>query len=354
MFVICAGMCRSGSTWQYNVASELVERHLAGRRIGFFTPAEFLEKFLAPGQTDRVCNVVKIHEGDQRLSELVADGRARVIYSYRDLRDVTYSLMHKLRTSFEDVVLQRGVLDAAIANDEFWTRQPGALCQEYGQILAVPVACIHEVADHLGIRVDDTEAEALAQEYSLEANRRRAAALSTTLAAQGVDLSDARNALLNDPHTLLHWNHVRSGRASSWREDATLDQKMHLARICGRWLVLRGYEKNESWVLSREELNGDPVEFSKTFERLARCLRAAQDESAALRAEMRSLQARLESEVASARQDLARIQSHVEQLAALGPDSLWIAQGVQKLARRHPRVSKWCKRTLSFLRRSAA
>ena len=47
----------------------------------------------------------------------------------------------------EDVVLQRGVLDAAIANDEFWTRQPGALCQEYGRILATPVTCIHEMAD---------------------------------------------------------------------------------------------------------------------------------------------------------------------------------------------------------------
>jgi hypothetical protein len=349
-------MYRSGSTWQYNIASRLVEQHRGGCRLGFFTPANFIERRLRQRvmQTDQNYQILKVHDRDKCFASLLADGCARAVYSYRDLRDVAYSLMHKLNSSFEDVVLQRGVLEAAIANDEFWTRQPGTVCQEYDRILSTPVVCIHEVADHLGISISRTEAESLAHEYSLEANRQRAQALSATLAEQGVDLSDARNALLNDPHTLLHWNHVRSGRSGSWREHATLDQKIHLARICGRWLVLRDYEKDESWVFSPEELKGDVAELSETCERLARSLQAAQNESAELRAEVRSLQARLQSEVASARQDLARIQARFEPLAALGANSLWIAQGVHKLAHRYPRIAKCCRQALSLLQRSAA
>src|SRR5258707_9134346 len=33
--IICVGMYRSGSTWQYEVVSHLVESYLGGKRLGF-------------------------------------------------------------------------------------------------------------------------------------------------------------------------------------------------------------------------------------------------------------------------------------------------------------------------------
>ena len=41
MDVLCVGMYRSGSTWQYDVVSRLLERHRGGRRLGFVTGAEY-------------------------------------------------------------------------------------------------------------------------------------------------------------------------------------------------------------------------------------------------------------------------------------------------------------------------
>jgi hypothetical protein len=337
-------MYRSGSTWQYNVASHLVEQHQRGRRLGFFTPEEFIAKCLAQEpQSDVAWGVLKAHDRHERFAELLADGRALAVYSYRDLRDVAYSIMHKLHTSFEEAVLRRRVLHLAMSNDEFWAKQPRTLCQEYGAIAADPVGCIQEIADHLGIRIDRAESEALAAEYSLEANRQRTEALRAALEEQGTDLSDSRNALLNDQDTLLHWNHVRTGQNGSWREQATPIQKAQLARICGQWLVARGYESDEAWGHSLEGLEGNMAELYQGYDLLARELQTAQNEAGALRVELALAQARLE-------QALARL----EPLAKFSAETLWVAQKIRDLARRHPRVARWCKRTLSFFRCTAA
>ncbi len=39
--VICAGMYRACSTWQYEVAAHLVEEHAAGRRLGYLASGEY-------------------------------------------------------------------------------------------------------------------------------------------------------------------------------------------------------------------------------------------------------------------------------------------------------------------------
>jgi len=350
VFVICAGMYRSGSTWQYNVASHLVEQHRRGGRLGFFSPEEFIAKYLAPEsiQSDS-WRVLKAHERHERFAELLSDGRALAVYSYRDLRDVAYSVMHKLHTSFEDAVLRRRMLHLAMANDEFWAKQPRTLCQEYGHITADPATCIQKLADHLDIKIDRAKSEVLAAEYSLEANRQRTGVLRAALAERGTDLSDSRNALLNDQDTLLHWNHLRTGQSGSWRELATPVQKAQLARICGHWLITRGYEKDESWGHSLEGLQGEIAELCQSYECLAGQLQKAQEESAALRAELTQL-----ASESALRQKLGGTQASLESLMEFGAETLWVARKLQELARRHPRAAKWCKRTLSFFRSTAA
>jgi hypothetical protein len=347
-------MYRSGSTWQYNIASHLVEQHQRGRRLGFFSPAEFIAKCLGqePVPPDSTPQVLKAHERDECFAGLLADGRALAVYSYRDLRDVAYSLMHKLRTSFEDAILRQRILHAAILNDEFWAKQPRTLCQEYGHIAADPATCIQEIADHLSIKIDRAASEALAAEYSLEANRQRTEALRTALVEQGMDLSDSRNALLNDDDTLLHWNHLRTGESGSWRELATPVQKTQLARICGRWLIARGYETDESWGHSLEGLQGEIAELYHSYDCLVKELQKTQEESAALRAELALVRTRLESE-STLRQKLGSTQATLESFTEFSADTLWVAQRLRDLARRHPRAAKWCKRTLSFLRCTA-
>lgn len=249
MFVLCAGMYRASSTWQYEIASDLVERHLGGRRIGLVYPAQFPGP--GPGLAEDAWQVLKFHDANQPMADALVDGRAVCLYSYRDLRDVVFSLMHKFSASFAEIVEGRQFVDICLRNDAFWRSQPGVLCQRYEELICQPVAGINEIARHLGIELAAGEASRLADEYSLQANRARTEALSRRLVQAGCDLADPANSLQYDPESLLHWNHLREGTAGGWSRQGSLSQVLSLASRCGDWLIEQGYERDFNWALDR-------------------------------------------------------------------------------------------------------
>ncbi len=248
MDVLCVGMYRSGSTWQYLVSSVLVERHLGGQRIGFLDGEHFAlhERTCAAA---RGPHVLKAHDAHPSFAAALDAGRALAVYSYRDLRDVAFSLAHKYATSFEEVVERRGFLHVSLANDAFWMARPRTLCQRYEDLVEAPVKAIEDLAAHLGVVLEAGEAEALAACYSLDANRSRTAELAARLRARGVALGSPDAALARDECTQLHWNHIRSGRIGGWRGEATPRQLAVLAEICGAWLVAHAYEPDDRWLL---------------------------------------------------------------------------------------------------------
>ncbi len=245
--VICAGMYRACSTWQYEVVAHLLEKHQSGHRLGYLLPGEYAEahrnRTLASelGVTPTGgWTAFKSHDAARCFAQAVSDGRARVVYAYRDVRDVAFSLMHKRSLTFE-ALLRQGMIHQVLANDRFWTSQPGVLIQRYDRILADPVGSVQELAVFLGITPEPGEAERIADEYSLESNRARTEALRRKLEQEGVDLNQASNALICDGATLLHWNHVRDGSSGSWYRESTPRQRRTLERLCGRWLKEHDY-----------------------------------------------------------------------------------------------------------------
>jgi hypothetical protein len=128
-----------------------------------------------------------------------------------------------------------------LANDRFWVGRPGVLVQRYEDLMADPAGGVMELARHLGIALDETEAGRIALLYSPESNRARALALRRRLHEAGVNLESAANAQICDPTTLLHWNHMREGDSPSWRDLAAPRHSAILHRLCGPWLAARGY-----------------------------------------------------------------------------------------------------------------
>src|SRR5436190_20783988 len=122
MDVLCVGMYRACSTWQYNVACHLIEHYRQGRRLGFIHTGHYRA-------ADGAWRVLKAHDGHSTYADALAQGEALAIYSYRDLREVAFSLAHKLQCSFEQVVEDRLMVRVCVADDRFWTAPPRVLVQ---------------------------------------------------------------------------------------------------------------------------------------------------------------------------------------------------------------------------------
>ena len=174
------------------------------------------------------------------MAQTLCSGRAKALYAHRDIRDVVFSLMHKRGKTFEEI-LRQGMIHQILANDRFWMAQPNVLVQRYDDLIAQPARGVTELADHLALRLQDGDAERIAALYSQESNRARTEALRQKLEQAGVDLDNAGNTQICDPSSLLHWNHMRQKGAASWRTTATPRQIAILHRLCGRWLMARGY-----------------------------------------------------------------------------------------------------------------
>jgi len=332
MYVFCVGMYRSCSTWQYNVACRLLERHRDARRLGPLTEEAFQE-IDRRGHDTSSWLVLKCHDSNPSFAAALAEGRALALYSFRDLRDVCYSLMHKFGQTFEQVTEPRGLLRGCVAGDAFWTAQTRTLCQQYERLMEQPLAGVREIAAHLGVEPAEGEAESLVDEFSLPANRQRAAHFADRLRQEGHDLSDPANALLWDPDSLLHWNHIRTGEAGSWRRLSDSSQLATLALACGPWLIERGYETDFSWAragldyLENVLHNGVPA-----FQRHVLLSREIRQEQAA------SLE--------SARRTMEELEARLSSYADLGPDALGVARAAKHFSLRFPRLARWAKRVM--------
>jgi predicted O-methyltransferase YrrM len=249
MFLICCGMYRACSTWQYLVVSELVETQGLGQRLGFLDAVTFSHVRHSFLDNDQLL-VLKCHDFHPVFGELIESGRAKAIYSYRDVRDVTCSLMRKMMLSFEQVVAGDSPLRKAIASYYQWTGTSDTLVQSYEAIVSNPVESVCQITAYVGLSINEQQARAIAQKFSLEANRQRAWLLTKELRKQGKDLVQSDSALLYNSHTLLHWNHFSSGPKTNWRETLGANQLLRLEPIIGRWLIDAGFEKNNSWVFN--------------------------------------------------------------------------------------------------------
>lgn len=331
MDVICAGMLRSGSTWQYLIAAHLIEKYKSGIRGGATTPT----RYTGPSQTWRV---VKTHDDSAQFEACLAAGQACALYSYRDLRDVAYSLTHKFSTTFEDIAEERRLLEKCMATNAFWTAQPYTLIQRYEEIFQDPARAIEQIAEHLDIRLAPGEAATIAEEYSLEANRKRTRELKEHFEQRGMDLSNTRNTCRHDQETLLHWNHIRKGGQGDWLEQITPRELAYFAATCTEWLIQWGYETDADWwkrVCSQRGWSSDHVlaayleaeQQRLEDRRRSQVLLQRLNEPATQDARLHDDLSRVNAELTQIRAELGRLQNL---LAGTGPRTLNIGLGVAR------------------------
>jgi hypothetical protein len=226
-------MRRSGSTVIYQKTADLGERLGAGEARGWVEPRQF-GAVLAASSGAVGFQVVKCHDWIPEAAALEARGRAIALYSFRDIRDVVVSMMNKSGEDFWPLV-RRGFLQVSLKDYERWTALSNAFVSRYETITSDLGGEVRRIAAHLGLAIPDRLPGEFAEAYSLAAQIQRIERFDFDRHGVG------SGRFVHDPHTLLHRNHIRSGRIAQWRDELSPMQVALLEDLTCAWLRARGY-----------------------------------------------------------------------------------------------------------------
>jgi hypothetical protein len=191
------------------------------------------------------------------LAQLQQDGEARIVYVYRDIRDVVASI--SMKYSIPAFSFIGGGVQSILREFEQWTSIPGIHVARYEQMLDDLPGEIVRLSAYLGIPVDETGAAKLAAEFSLDRQRAR---ISSAFSGKGGTTGRGRNE--HDPLSLLHNHHIQSGAHGSYRGVLRTREIAALEWVCRHWLRAHGYRPDNTralqlasfgWYALRAEVN---------------------------------------------------------------------------------------------------
>gem|GEM_PF-5430169 len=170
MWVFAGGMFRSGSTLQFQIVADLVERAGLGERCRWMMPDDFAEYARrSETGTDRsqTLRVFKTHVCKHAMRERLRDGRARAVRCHRDLRDVVASAAQKAGVE-PSPEYARELIEGNLACDNGWPDVPSVRSWSYELLTRETRSVVLEMAEHLSVPCDDSIAGELAMSYRPE------------------------------------------------------------------------------------------------------------------------------------------------------------------------------------------
>lgn len=226
-WIFCGGMARSGSTLQFQIASELVERLGVGQRAGWYAAGNFTQANLDHGGRDGLL-VFKAHRLTPEIVAEIRDRGGRAVCTYRDIRDVTASWMSMNDQSFAKV-WHSGHLQRWTERFDEWAALPGTYVTRYSALRDDLPGEVRRMAQFLDLPAPPSLINSIAEDLSLE--RQVARVASQQLAP----------AQRMHPHTLLHDKHITDAG------DGTFSRKLRPFEVdliecqCAAWMRRWGY-----------------------------------------------------------------------------------------------------------------
>lgn len=228
-------MPRSGSTVQYQIVSEIIESLCLGMTIGWVNvpTKEFLEYLENVTVRKDKFLVIKSHNYSLPIKTLVEIGNAKVVYVYRDLRDVTVSLANKFAKSTDDAISR---LKTHLNNYYSWTGIETIMISRYENIVEDLYSEVLRIANYLEIKINSDLARSISNKLELSQQKQRIKNLehsSNVIKTSGDDIYD--------PVSQLHNNHIHSGKWGQWKDSLSQEQLEFIETWAFSWFVDRGY-----------------------------------------------------------------------------------------------------------------
>ncbi|MCU7957228.1 MAG: FkbM family methyltransferase, partial [gamma proteobacterium symbiont of Bathyaustriella thionipta] len=239
-------MIRSGSTLQYNIVSELLELKDNGIRLGWEDQNQFknLKNKCEPDQY----NIFKSHFLTEEISkELIKNNSSKLMYTYRDIRDICVSIMEKENKTFKQV-FNSNVLHKAIEQYYIVMASPiKKYIQSYETIFLNTKQEISNTASFFNVILNDYEIEKIYNNISFESQKEKIEKFKMEK-----DFIRKGDQDFNQK-TLLHTNHIKNGEIGKYRIVLTQEDIEILEQNFGDWLLENKYKLEFKTMSSESE-----------------------------------------------------------------------------------------------------
>ena len=242
--VLCLGLKSSGSTWLYNVVSQVLENAARPRR-GQRARAKTVQSFYAdtiemfPKIDERAhVLVIKCHIPSAGLLLLTRLMRGIVIVTVREPRDAIVSLMqrfgHPFESSMKDVA-QEAAQIVEIA------RAPETRTLRYEDRFYEDVKTVSEIAALLGVRISRAAQKKIYQSLRRDAVEKKIEVLKSKGRFGGVADPDRF-----DPKTQWHPGHVGDGKIGKYAAILSTKQQHQIIAATKSYCRKFGYSTKEN------------------------------------------------------------------------------------------------------------
>ncbi|MEQ9552987.1 MAG: sulfotransferase domain-containing protein [Coleofasciculus sp. G3-WIS-01] len=240
MWIICCGMVRAASTLQYQLTSEIVEYKNMGKSIGWIEPNKF-SYFQDKYHNYQGCLIAKCHKYIKEAVDLDRKENAKLIYSFRDIRDIYLSLINKNQSklSFWTIIQQ---IESALSDYYSWNKLNNILSSKYEIFTKHLSQEVLRIANHIDIQLSPEEARQISDKFTLARQREKIASFDYN--KLGVQVNENT---IYDPKSLLHENHIFLGESELWKKEMTKLQLSIIEGVFYAWLVENDYPISQNF-----------------------------------------------------------------------------------------------------------
>jgi hypothetical protein len=164
----------------------------------------------------------------------IESGGASAVMTIRDPRGCVASDLKFLSRGFEK---SRDRLVDCLNTFPPSRQSPHVQYIAYEQMADRTVEMVGKIAAHLGIEVTDQEIAEIDGRTNRDASRQ----ICNTLRETASSRTEKSSGHSFDPTTLLHHNHIDSGKVGRWKEELSPEQVAALNQTFEKWMPILGY-----------------------------------------------------------------------------------------------------------------
>jgi len=236
MWIFCCGPLRSGSTLQFNIVRELIERTERGVALAYVFPEKFPELYEKYKKTDGI-KVFKTHEITPFMESIVNSEKVLCVYCYRDIRDVVVSLEHKGGRDIGDNSDFSDFTKSYLNYYNYIKNISKSYMSKYEDFYDnIQTECL-EIAKFIGIEVSNEIIVEISSKLHFNSSKKY---------INEVEKEDfeSRNGKIFkiDKKTMLHHNHFKHVYPGAYKEYLDKKTLKSIESVAFFWLKNRGYK----------------------------------------------------------------------------------------------------------------